>query len=76
MKGLAKLAPGPGNVGLAERPERRPGAGEVAVEVLGAGVCGTDLHIFDDEFRSFPPVTMGHEVGGVVSELGEGVGAE
>jgi L-iditol 2-dehydrogenase len=76
VRGLAKLAPGPGNVGLAERPEREPGAGEVAVEVRGAGVCGTDLHIEADEFRSVPPVTMGHEIAGVVAELGEGVDAD
>jgi L-iditol 2-dehydrogenase len=73
VKGLAKLAPGPGNVGLAERPEREPGAGEVGIEVRGAGVCGTDLHIEADEFRSVPPVTMGHEIAGVVVELGDGV---
>jgi L-iditol 2-dehydrogenase len=73
MKGLTKLAPGRGNVGLAERAERAPEAGEVLIEVLGAGVCGTDLHIADDEFRSLPPVTMGHEVSGVVAGVGEGV---
>jgi L-iditol 2-dehydrogenase len=74
--GVAKLAPGPGNVGLAERPERPVGPGEVRLEVHGAGVCGTDLHIEADEFRSVPPVTMGHEVCGVVVEIGEGVPAE
>ncbi|HSI97385.1 MAG TPA: alcohol dehydrogenase catalytic domain-containing protein, partial [Gaiellaceae bacterium] len=73
MRGLAKLAPGPGNVGLAERDERAPGPGEVIVSVRAAGVCGTDLHIELDEFASFPPVTMGHEVAGAVSALGEGV---
>jgi len=73
MKALAKLAPGPGNVGLADRGSRAPGRREVTVEVLGAGVCGTDLHILEDEFRSFPPVTMGHEVSGVVAAVGEGV---
>ena len=41
--------------------------------MLGAGVCGTDLHIEADEFRSEPPVTMGHEVCGTVVTLGEGV---
>jgi L-iditol 2-dehydrogenase len=71
--GLAKLAPGPGHVDLAERPDRSPGPGEVAIEVHGAGVCGTDLHIEADEFASVPPVTMGHEIAGVVSVLGEGV---
>ena len=72
MRVLAKLAPGPGNVGLAERDERVPGPGEVAVSVRAAGVCGTDLHIEVDEFTSFPPVTMGHEVAGVVAAVGAG----
>jgi L-iditol 2-dehydrogenase len=73
VRGLAKLAPGRGNVGLAERDERAPGPGEVLLEVRGAGVCGTDLHIEADEYSSVPPVTMGHEVSGVVSSIGEGV---
>jgi L-iditol 2-dehydrogenase len=41
--------------------------------VVAAGICGTDLHIFDGEYASRPPVTMGHEVSGIVAELGEGV---
>jgi L-iditol 2-dehydrogenase len=75
MIGLAKLAPGPGNVGLAEREEREPGPGEALLEVRAAGICGTDLHIEADEFRSAPPVTMGHEVAGVVAAVGAGVEA-
>ncbi len=73
MIGLTKIAVGPGNVGLSDRPERPAGPGEVAIEVRGAGVCGTDLHIEADEFASVPPVTMGHEVSGAVAELGDGV---
>jgi L-iditol 2-dehydrogenase len=75
MIGLTKLAPGPGHVGLSERPERAPASGEVTIEVHGAGICGTDLHIEAGEFRTQPPVTMGHEVSGVVTALGEGVDA-
>jgi L-iditol 2-dehydrogenase len=71
--GLAKLAAGEGNVDLAERPERPAGPGEVALDVSAAGVCGTDLHIWLGEYDSVPPVTMGHEVCGVVAELGQGV---
>jgi L-iditol 2-dehydrogenase len=73
VKGLTKLAPGPGHVAIAERPERAPGPGEVLVEVHGAGVCGTDLHIEAGEFRSVPPVTMGHELSAVVIEVGSDV---
>ena len=73
MRGVAKLAPGAGNVALAERPEPAPAAGHVVLEVVGAGICGTDLHIQDGHFASNPPVTMGHEVCGVVALLGDGV---
>jgi L-iditol 2-dehydrogenase len=50
-----------------------PGPGQVVLEVLGAGICGTDLHIADGEYETVTPVTMGHEVSGVVTEVGEGV---
>lgn len=76
MIGLAKLAAGAGNVALAERPEPVAAPGHVLVRVEAAGICGTDLHIADGEYAARPPVTMGHEVAGVVAEVGEGVGAE
>ena len=66
MRGLTKLAPGKGNVGIAERAERDPDPGEALLEVRAAGICGTDLHIEAGEYPSVPPVTMGHEVCGVV----------
>lgn len=75
MIGLAKLAPGPGNVGLVEMPEHAPGHGEIALSVEAAGVCGTDLHIEAGEYAVDPPVVVGHEVCGVVTELGAGVDA-
>jgi L-iditol 2-dehydrogenase len=71
--GLTKLAAGEGHVDLAERPERAPGPGEVALDVAAVGVCGTDLHIWLGEYPCTPPVTMGHEVCGTVAEVGEGV---
>ena len=75
MIGLAKLAPGVGNVALAERPEPVAAPGHVVLDVTGAGICGTDLHIHDDEYDSAPPMTMGHEISGVVGEVGAGVDA-
>jgi len=73
--GLAKLREGAGHVGLVERPQPVPIAGHVVLEVVAAGICGTDLHIYDGEYAARPPVTMGHEVSAVVGELGEGVDA-
>ncbi len=71
--GVGKLARGAGNTGMRMQQVRPPGDGEVVLEVLAAGICGTDLHIADDEFPSEPPVTMGHEVTGVVTVIGDGV---
>lgn len=70
---VGKLASGRGNLGMRTQPVRPPGPGEVLIEVLATGICGTDLHIADDEFPSEPPVTMGHEVTGEVVVVGEGV---
>jgi L-iditol 2-dehydrogenase len=71
--GVAKTAAGRGNVALVERPEPVVRRGHVVLEVVGAGICGTDLHVWDDEFPAEPPVTMGHEVSGVIRDVGEGV---
>jgi L-iditol 2-dehydrogenase len=71
--GLTKTAPGPGHMELTERPEAPPPPGHVALRVLGAGICGTDLHIEAGEYATVVPVTVGHEVAGEVAELGEGV---
>ncbi|HAJ36783.1 MAG TPA: alcohol dehydrogenase [Chloroflexi bacterium] len=68
-----KVAPGVGNVAVCDIPVPEPGPGQVKVRVHAAGLCGTDLHIYKDEFRSWPPVVLGHEVAGEIVELGEGV---
>lgn len=73
MKAIMKVAPGVGNVEVREIPEPHPGAGQVKIRIHAAGLCGTDLHIYKDEFRSWPPVVLGHEVAGEIVELGEGV---
>ncbi|HET6643367.1 MAG TPA: alcohol dehydrogenase catalytic domain-containing protein [Gaiellaceae bacterium] len=51
MIGLTQLAPA-GNVALAKRPEPGAELGQVVVEVVGAGICGTDLHIADGEYET------------------------
>jgi L-iditol 2-dehydrogenase len=45
----------------------------VVLDVVGAGICGTDLHILDGEYQTVTPVTIGHEVSAEVGEVGEGV---
>ena len=73
MQAVMKVAPGVGNVELREIAEPLPPPGHVVIEVRAAGICGTDLHIYHDEFRTRPPVVIGHEVAGMVAALGDGV---
>lgn len=73
MKALRKLAPGRGNVDYVDVPVPACIAEHVLLKVAVAGVCGTDLHIYDGEYPTRPPVTMGHEVAGTVFEVGAGV---
>jgi L-iditol 2-dehydrogenase len=73
MKALIKTMPGPGNVDLLEVPEPDTPSGGVKVAVAYTGICGTDLHVFHDTFRNYPPVILGHEFSGTVAEVGDGV---
>ena len=73
MMGLAKVAPGNTRLELRDVELRSPGPGEVVIRVRYAGICGTDVHIRDDHFQSYPPVILGHEYTGTVERLGEGV---
>lgn len=55
-----------------------PGAGDVIVDVTAAGICGSDVHIYDwsggyDFLRDAFPVTLGHEFAGRISAVGEGI---
>lgn len=50
-----------------------PVAGEAKVRVIAAGVCHSDLHFIDGVYPSRYPTILGHEVAGVVEEIGPGV---
>ena len=58
---------------LAEVEKPKPGVGEALVKVMACGVCATDLHYLHGvpTFKK-PPLILGHEISGVVEELGEG----
>src|ERR1700739_2072642 len=73
MLAVRKTARGIGNIEVIDVPEPNAGAGQVVLQVDSAGICGTDLHIYLDEFETYPPVTIGHETAGTIVELGPGV---
>ncbi|HEX5823005.1 MAG TPA: alcohol dehydrogenase catalytic domain-containing protein, partial [Candidatus Limnocylindrales bacterium] len=47
-----------------------PGAGEVRVRMVAAGVCHSDLHVRDGEWERPGPIVLGHEGAAVVESLG------
>jgi L-iditol 2-dehydrogenase len=73
MKALTKYARGIGNVALMDMPEPECADNQVILEVDCCGICGTDLHVYHDTFKNYPPVIMGHEFSGRVVEIGSKV---
>jgi propanol-preferring alcohol dehydrogenase len=46
---------------------------EALLRIQGAGICHTDLHLVDTGMLLNPPVTLGHEIAGVIEEVGSSV---
>lgn len=64
----------PGRIELREVPVPAPGNGQVLVRMKRIGVCGSDIHVFHGKHALTPyPVVQGHEVSGVIEEVGSGV---
>lgn len=71
MKALRKL--NDKQFTLVTQPLRDVAANEVLIKVHYAGICGTDLHIIDNEYRHRTPVTLGHEYAGTIEQIGASV---
>ncbi len=59
-----------------EREDPRPGPGQVVVDVRAAGICHSDVGFIDGTLTwmlANLPLVLGHEVAGVVSEVGPDV---
>jgi len=64
------------DVRIEQVPVPRAEAGELIVRVAAALTCGTDLKVFRRGYHALmiqPPALFGHELAGVVAEVGEGV---
>ncbi len=72
---------------LADLPDPQPGKGQMLLQVLRCGICGSDLHArhhcdeladvmneigYEDFMRSSQSVVFGHEFCGEVAEYGPG----
>jgi propanol-preferring alcohol dehydrogenase len=61
---------------LNEVPEPTAGQDEVVIDVKAAGLCHSDVGFLDGTLTpvlAFRPITLGHEVAGVISEIGPNV---
>jgi len=81
---LAAVYHGVGDLRLEDVEEPVILPGQVKLRVAYNGLCGTDLHEIFDSQRAVPvephpltgaraPLVLGHEIGGTVVEVGEGV---
>lgn len=74
---------GAGDIRLHAEPEPVPGPGQELVRITAVGLCGSDLHWYEDGGigvdRVREPFVLGHEMGGVMASgpaMGERVAVE
>lgn len=67
----------PGTIVLEERPVPVPGPHEVLIKVMAVGVCGSDVHYFENgrigRYVVEKPIILGHECAGVIAAAGAAV---
>ena len=67
---------GPGDVRLADFPEKEMTENDVRIRVLYCGICGSDFHKVAGKKNTHPvhyPVPLGHEISGIVEAVGKNV---
>ncbi len=78
MLAVQKTSPEAGLTLVQVAEPAAPGAGEVLIEVAAAGICGSDVHVYDwsagyDWMTPLMPLTIGHEFSGRIAALGPGI---
>src|SRR5256885_10005490 len=67
----------PHDLRIEKCPVPSPSHGEVLVRILSVGVCGSDVHYYEQgrigDFVVRSPLVLGHESSGQIVEVGEGV---
>jgi D-arabinose 1-dehydrogenase-like Zn-dependent alcohol dehydrogenase len=72
----AQISKAGGDFEIVEREVPRPGAGQVLIKVQACGVCHSDVFTKEGAWPGIEfPRVPGHEVAGIIDELGEGVSA-
>ncbi|MDL2228694.1 zinc-dependent alcohol dehydrogenase family protein [Treponema sp. OttesenSCG-928-L16] len=67
---------GIGDIRIEDAAVRQPKEHEVVVKIAYCGICGTDVHIYHGDkgaAETVPPIILGHEMSGIITETGAGV---
>lgn len=79
MRALAMTQAVSGHAAVVEAPRPKAQPGQVLIQVLACGLCGTDMTLYKypvelaQQMGINFPIVFGHEFGGRVAEVGEGV---
>ena len=63
----------PGKVSVQDRPTPAAGPGEVRLRVAASSLCASDVRVYKGEKHARAGVIPGHEIAGIVDQVGEGV---
>jgi 2-desacetyl-2-hydroxyethyl bacteriochlorophyllide A dehydrogenase len=69
----AVIFPAPETLAVEQVSDPTCGLDEVIVQVASTGICGTDVHIYRNEYLSDFPIIPGHEFAGEIIEVGTAV---
>jgi D-arabinose 1-dehydrogenase-like Zn-dependent alcohol dehydrogenase len=70
----AQISKAGGDFEIVEREIPKPGPGEVRIKVLACGVCHSDMFTKEGAWPGIQyPRVPGHEVAGIIDELGAGI---
>ena len=65
---------GPGALEIRETADPEPGPGQVRIRVRACGVCHSDSLAVEGQWPGLKyPLVPGHEIAGVIDEIGSGV---
>ncbi|MFB5674983.1 NAD(P)-dependent alcohol dehydrogenase [Paenibacillus terreus] len=73
----AAVMPKPGEINIEERPVPQLQPDEVLIKVMAVGVCGSDVHYYENgrigRYVVEKPIILGHECAGMISAVGSAV---